>query len=288
MSFHTWLNVGVLFTTYIFIGAFIFGVVSNYFVHHGWNNIIIGLGVTYGQRALIQTHLLGGIYAMLMYPIQTFLPRKIYIHIATGVTICLAMMSSAVSDIIYIFMYGTIGGTIMSICFGIDGFITFGLGGGIIIINLLYRKAIQTVISAPVTEQDDIGSVNSVSSSVSSEEPPSSDLDNITPLLNLAESTRVVDKYKKLHKILISLFGGMVYASLLYRILYLYAYLFGYDIPTIYEMYNRPLDIIYQFAFFALPLIIMMIYARVKRTRIPMKIILVTFNVINLLLFVII
>ena len=288
MSFHTWLNVGVLFTTYIFIGAFIFGVVSNYFIHHGWNDIIIGLGASYGQRALIQTHLLGGIYAMLMYPVQTFLPRKIYIHIATGVTICLAMISSAASGIIYIFMYGTIGGTIMSMCFGVDGFITFGLGMGIIMINLLYRKAIQTVISAPVTEQDDISSVNTVSSSVSSEDPPSSDLDNVTPLLNLTESTRIVDKYKKLHKILISLFGGMVYASLLYRILYLYAYLFGYDTPTTHDMYNRPLDIIYQFAFFVLPLIIMMIYARVKKIRIPMKIILVTFNMINLLLFVII
>src|SRR5579872_1418823 len=170
MSFHTWLNVGVLFTTYIFIGAFIFGTISNYFIHGGWNDIIIGLGATYGQRALIQTHLLGGIYAMLMYPLQTFLPRKIHIHIATGLTICLAMISSAIAGLIYIFTYGTIGGIIMSIFFGTYGFITLGLSGGIIIVNLLYRKAIQSVISAPPIEQtDDISSIN-VSSSVSSEE----------------------------------------------------------------------------------------------------------------------
>ena len=301
-----WLSVCVVVTSYIFMAAYAYTTISNYFVRNEWDGVIIGLGHSYTQRALIQTHLVCGLYSMLLYPCQTYLSQKIYLHITIGITICLAMILSAIAGLTYISMYGTIGGKVMSIFFGINGVIVFCLGLGILMINLKYRHTIGNFIKMKPTESPD-----DTSSSFSDTTTPT---ENSNLLLNTTNQMRVAgnNKFKKIHTMCIYLFGSAIYSSFFYRILYMYASLFGYTMPSDYNssdynssdynssdynstqpqinqsaLFNRPLDIFFQFAFFCIPLSIMIVYSQVKKSRMILKLILLGFNLVNILLLLI-
>ena len=73
---------------------------------------------------------------------------------------------------------------------------------------------------------------------------------------------RYSDNYKKIHKLMVNIFGALIYGSVLYRIQYIIAALFNYLPPdNIHiERYFRPLDKAFVFTFYIIPLLLVLFY----------------------------
>jgi hypothetical protein len=127
-----------------------------YLIKNDWNIIIPGLGDTLLKRILIGTYLIGSLVCMYGIPFQALItyfmksrnkvnlilnyfpdellpigtkvdPSNIYrsVHICNGILITFSLMITSIAGSMYVFVYGTIGGTTMDIAFGLFGTGTF-------------------------------------------------------------------------------------------------------------------------------------------------------------------
>jgi len=68
--------------------------------------------------------------------------------------------------------------------------------------------------------------------------------------------------FNQYHLVMTNLFAALIFSSLFYRVQYMTAKFVGYPIPnnTHTDLYTRPLDRIFQFSFFLVPLLAVIIY----------------------------
>lgn len=233
------LNIILVISLYILIAILTYNIIINYFVRHDWNYNIHHLGDEYIRRCLMSTHYIGGIVLMLFYPLQIMIRKKsLNIHILLGIILVLISIVTSLAGMIYIVMYGTIGGPIMSVSFFVLGM-------------LLLCFSILTILTNGINKNNlNINTIDQLN------------YDNID-----------LEQYKdnKYHKKIIILYGSLIYSSLFYRVLYIISLKFGYDIPLTKELYNRPLDIFFQLGFFTIPLGLAVLYIYVKQLRDAIK-----------------
>lgn len=285
---------GAMLTTYVFLIFYIFQLINTYYVNNEWNSTIKELGSTYSQRVLILIHMTCDIYVMLIYPIQLFVSRILKLHICLGITICISMIISSVCGLSYIFLYRTIGGIPMTICFIVNGILAFAISLVMLILNVKYRTTIRSmIIATQKIKTDNTSDLESSNNSKSQNIVPSEGLmfsnsivneienDENVKLLNPDINIIIEREYKNLHFVLSSLMGAQIYSSLFYRLLYTYSQLARMPLPTTYQ---RPIDIIFGVLFIAIPITFALSYAFNKHIQKYGMGFLIIFNIFNIFL----
>jgi len=199
-----------------------------YLIEGQWNRLIQGLGSDLFSRVLMGIHFIGGLTMMTVYPIQKALmllgsdkPLIRLTHKLNGISGIAAGLITGIFGSAYILYHGTIGGLWMDIGFGIYGVLVFAVSFTL------------ALISAEMHSNSDY------------------------------EALRF---YKQLHQYFTSLFGALTYASLFYRIQYIFANkIVGYEMPNQCPVqpvcYERPLDRVFIFTFWIIPIVLQSAYA---------------------------
>ena len=205
-------NAGFLILGLVFSSV----IIQNYWIRNDWNKNIYGLG---SDKILMNLHFVGGILAMILYPIQRMIVSLKIIHILIGVILYLCGIMSSIGGITFIVTHHTIGGQFMDISFAIYGALMFFIS--------LYGFIVSIWLC---TTYDDI---------------------------------------KYIHYNINNIYGALIYSSLFYRVLYTYAKIFNYPIPTnsTPNYYKRPLDQTFQVLFYTIPLFMILIYNYVVYKR---------------------
>jgi len=229
-------------------------IINIYWVTKQWNDIISNLGDTSLSRTLMSLHFAAGICAMILYPLQKILVNfKFHKH-----TIIQYVIHGPCGLILFICgLLVSLGGIIYILTHrtvgGIFMDITFAIYG-----TLIFCISVSGLIIA-------------------------------IWLCRIAPDNK---NTKFLHYIIGNMYGTLIFSSLFYRILYTYARLFGYPVPsnsTPITFYQRPLDRLFQIAFFTLPLIVVsiyniMIYKKYKRLAITFTWMLILFMIVTIII----
>lgn len=69
-------------------------------------------------------------------------------------------------------------------------------------------------------------------------------------------------RFKKIHKLFSNIYCVLLYGSVIYRLQYIFVFLFGYAVPDALhtDLYYRPLDRVFVFTFYLVPLVFTLVY----------------------------
>lgn len=220
-----------------------------YLVKDDWGFLIPDLGSSFTGKILMSIHFITGIICMSGYPIQKTLvlcDKVDIFHIVIGILLNICTFITGMMGVSYILIHGTIGGLVMDIAFSIYG------------ILVAFWGIISCFISCKLYLYS-----------------------NPEDLLVQIYEKKDKKKIRKLHYHMSNIYAALIYGSYFYRILNVVAKYSGYPVPNRIhtDRYFRPLDQFFQFAFYLIPLLCIILYGlcvhyKYTKTRALLKLVL--------------
>ena len=212
--------------------SFSISIINTYWIKNLWDTNIPNLNMTLEARKLMDVHFISGIFCMLFYILQRIIVSLKFLKY----NFVQYAIHIPIGFLLYIF------GMITGVC-GLEYIIKYSTIGGVFM-NIAF------------------GIYGSLLFHIS--------------LIGLIVSYLVVAKYpcrcnpRILHYQINNIFGALIFSSLFYRILYMYAKWFGYSVPTNStpaSYYNRELDQKFQLSFYIIPVSLTALYGIFKYNK---------------------
>lgn len=257
-----WTNAPVYVILFLFTVMFSLNVFQ-YLINNNWGMLIPNLGSTTIGKMLMGIHFISGLFCMLGYPIQKLLKLHdcMCLHISIGIILNFCAFITGVLGTLYIIVHGTIGGLCMDIGFAIYG------------ILVIFWSIISCIVSFKLIKYTDKINI---------------------PTLSIQIYDFNDRKFlKKFHYHMSNIYAALIYGSFFYRLLYVTSKFCGYLVPDKdhIERYFRPLDQFFQFAFYLIPLLCMILYGlcvhyKYIKLRAFLKLLLTSLHIFSLVLLV--
>jgi hypothetical protein len=242
-------------TIYIFLAIFIYAITRNALTHNTWfvfdppvDKLSLGGSVCYLLAVL------PSLIVMLIYPIISLITKKVITWAALNIIVSPLMCISSISGMVYLYAYNADVSKVLGLSLTFYFIIEFVLSFALFVSTF---KTLRAYSDKPSTiDMENL------------ENPPPT-----TSFIPSDDSKHIVRQHQYNCKIILYIVGSLIYAPLLYHIFYMYTHLSKYQ--------SSASDDFFAIGFYAIPIILVFLYACVKRLRIVLRFALVLFNVAN-------
>ena len=240
---------------YIFLSTFIYAITQNALTLNTWFVFVPPVDkLSLGGSMCYLLAVLFSLIVMLIYPVISLVTKKVIMWSRFNILMSLLICISSISGMVYLYAYNADVNKVFGLSLTFYFIIEFVLSFALFVSTF---KTLRAYLDKPSTiDMENI------------ENPPPT-----TPFIPSDDSKHIIRQHQYNCKIILYLVGSVIYAPLLYHIFYMYTHLSKYQ--------SSASDDFFAIGFYAIPIILVFLYACVKRLRIVLRFALVLFNVAN-------